>query len=108
MQIGQPDLMLPRSMFINPDRYKTQIDAYSKLIAGTVFLVHEEFGSGRQTRGRGFEDEIADEIITFEAQLAKVLFRIIKSQKSFSAFTRIVHLFVYYRLDTKLRGNKKE
>ncbi|XP_026812651.1 neprilysin-11-like isoform X1 [Rhopalosiphum maidis] len=71
LMIGQPDLMLPRSMFMNPDRYKTQMNAYSKLIAGTVFLLYEEFGS-RFPRSRHFGDEIADEIIKFEMQLAKI------------------------------------
>lgn len=57
-------------MFMNPDHYKTQIDAYSQLIAGTALLVNKEFG--RQTRGRNFGSEIANEIITFETKLAKV------------------------------------
>jgi len=57
-------------MFIHPDRYKTQMNAYSKLIAGTVFLLHDEFDS--MTRSRHFGDEIASEIIKFETQLAKV------------------------------------
>jgi len=56
---------------MHPDRYKTQINAYSKLIAGTVFLLHEELGS-KLTRSRHFGDEIAGEIIKFETQLAKV------------------------------------
>lgn len=76
VQISQPDLMLPRSMFINPDHYKTQMDAYLQLIAGTVLLVNKE--DGRLTRGRNFESEIANEIITFETQLAKVLFVTLK------------------------------
>jgi len=63
-------------MFLHPDRYKTQINAYSKLIAGTVFLLHEEFGS-KLTRSRHFGDEIAGEIIKFETQLAKVGVQII-------------------------------
>ncbi|KAL4119749.1 hypothetical protein QTP88_012533 [Uroleucon formosanum] len=71
LMIGQPDLMLPRSMFMHSDRYKTQMNAYSKLIAGTVFLLHEEFGS-KLTRSRHFGDEIAGEIIKFETQLAKI------------------------------------
>lgn len=71
MQIGQPDLMLPRSMFMNPERYKTQINAYSKLIAGTVYLVHKEFSTST-TKSQHFGDEIADEIIKFETQLAEV------------------------------------
>jgi len=61
-------------MFMHPDRYKTQINAYSKLIAGTVFLLHEEFGS-KLTRSRHFGDEIAGEIIKFETQLARVGFK---------------------------------
>jgi len=65
--------MLPRSMFMNSDRYKTQINAYTKLIAGTVLLLYKEFGS-TLTRSRHFGDEIADEIINFEMQLAKVSF----------------------------------
>lgn len=71
LMIGQPDLMLPRSMFMNPDRYKTQINAYTKLIAGTVILLYKEFGS-TLTQSRHFGDEIADEIINFEMQLAKI------------------------------------
>lgn len=63
--------MLPRSMFMNPDKYKTQMNAYSKLIAGTVLLVHKELGI-LPTRSRNLGNEIADEIIKFETQLAKV------------------------------------
>lgn len=47
------------------------MNAYSKLIAGTVYLVHKEFGTGT-AQSRNFGDEIADEIIKFEMQLAKV------------------------------------
>jgi len=56
---------------MHPERYKTQMNAYSKLIAGTVFLLHEEFGS-KLSRSRYFGDEIAGELIKFETQLAKV------------------------------------
>lgn len=66
-------------MFMNADRFKTQINAYSKLIAGTVFLLHEEFGSGL-TRSRRFGDEIADEIIKLEIHLAKVGFAILREK----------------------------
>ncbi|XP_025409437.1 neprilysin-1-like [Sipha flava] len=71
LMIGQPDLMIPRSMFINPDRYKTQMNAYSKLIAGTVLLVYKDFGF-ESIRPKHFGDEIADEIINFETQLANI------------------------------------
>lgn len=64
--------MLPRSMFVHSENFKTQMNAYSNLIAGTIFLVHEELGSG-PIRSKNFGEEIADEIITFETQLAKVL-----------------------------------
>lgn len=63
--------MIPRSMFMNPDRYKTQMNAYSKLIAGTVLLVYKEFGF-EPIRPKYFGDEIANEIIKFETQLANV------------------------------------
>lgn len=59
---------------MNPDRYRTQMNAYSKLIAGTVLLVYNDFGF-EPIRYRHFGDEIAGEIIKFETQLAKV-FRI--------------------------------
>lgn len=71
VQMGQPDLMLPRSMFVNREKYAVQMNAYSRLIAGTVFLVHEQFGFVR-TRDTRFGHEIAEEIIRFETQLAKV------------------------------------
>lgn len=63
--------MLPRSMFVNREKYATQINAYSKLIAGTVYLVHKEFGFV-PNRSRNLGNEIAEEIILFETQLAKV------------------------------------
>lgn len=47
------------------------MNAYSKLISGTVFLVHNEFGFGL-SRSKHFGEEISDEIIKFETQLAKV------------------------------------
>lgn len=47
------------------------MNAYSKLITGTVFLVHSEFGNGL-ARSKNFGNEISDEIIQFETQLAKV------------------------------------
>lgn len=59
---------------MNPDKYRTQIDAYSKLIAGTVLLVHKEFGIV-PTRSINLGYEIADEIIKFETQLAKVFYK---------------------------------
>lgn len=68
--------MLPRSMFMNPDRYRTQIDAYSKLIAGTVFLVHKEF-TIVPTRSKNIGYEIADEIVKFETQLANVFYKLL-------------------------------
>lgn len=47
------------------------MNAYSKLITGTVYLVHKEFGFGL-ARSRNFGEEISEEIIKFETQLAKV------------------------------------
>jgi len=63
--------MLPRSMFVNRDRYTTQINAYSKLIAGAVFLVRRKFEFAAAS-SRNLGDDIAEEIIGFETRLAKV------------------------------------
>lgn len=62
-------------MFVNREKYTAQMNAYAKLVAGTVSLVHEELGPAPKRGGRRFGHEIADEIIRFETQLAKVLLK---------------------------------
>lgn len=92
---------------MNPDRYKTQMNAYAKLIAGTVYLVHDDFGSG-QIRNRNFGDKIADEIIQFETQLAKVGTRNFRCRQRFlkQAFTatvclRVIRIIYRYKVPEK-------
>lgn len=56
-------------MFVNSDKYETQMNTYFKLIVSTVLLVHKDFEI-ETTQSRNLGNEIADERITFETLIA--------------------------------------
>lgn len=62
-------LVLPRSMLVEPDVYKTQIDAYKLWIAKSALLI-SEYLDENVLHEDIYKD--AEQLVQFEIDLAKV------------------------------------